>query len=123
MNALNSTSMRGKRLAEFASLLSSWDGEEAKRISSDAPETSQKLLQAMDRALVERPGVFQTVEGGVLGEWTGQARIRSLEIMPDGNFEMFSLEKDQREVNTSKVPRWPVQLSSSRPRQHERLQL
>lgn len=86
----------GERLSEFASLLSGWDGEEAKRISSVVLDDSQKLLQAVDRALVERLGVIPTVEGGVLVEWTGQARIRSVEIMPDGTYGMFSLERPAR---------------------------
>jgi hypothetical protein len=85
----------GARLTEFASLPSGWEDGDGEQISSVALDASQMLLRAVDRAQIERPGVFPTAEGGVLVEWAGPARVRSVEIIPDGTFELFSLQRAQ----------------------------
>jgi hypothetical protein len=85
----------GARLTGFASLPSGWEDGEGDQISSVALEASQMLLRAVDRARIERPGVFPTADGGVLVEWAGPTRVRSVEITPDGTFELFALQRSQ----------------------------
>lgn len=87
----------GARLSEFAALTSRWDGHAASQISSEALEKAQMVMRAVDRALIDRPGLFPTDEGGVLIEWASPTGVRSVEILEDGTFEMFSLKSDQRE--------------------------
>lgn len=111
LNALNSTSMGGRatRRVRLPVVRLGWrEGEtDFLRCTRRLPEIGSSVGQSPGRAT----GVFPTVEGGVLVEWTGYARIRSVEIMPDGTYEMFSLEKASARVNTSKVPREPVRWS------------
>jgi hypothetical protein len=90
----------GARLAEFAALRSGWDGGTAEQITSTALDAAQKLLQGIDRAQIERPGVFPTDEGGVLIEWSKTSGVLSIEILADGNFEMFSLSRGEKTANT-----------------------
>jgi len=85
----------GEKLTSFASLASGWEDGEGAQISSVALDAAQMLLRAVDQAQVDRPGVFPTAEGGVLVEWAGPARVRSVEIMPDGVFELFLLQRTQ----------------------------
>jgi len=85
----------GERLTDFASLRSGWEEGSGEQITSVALDASQMLLRAIDRAQIERPGVFPTAEGGVLVEWASLVRVRSVEVMPDGTFELFSLRRDQ----------------------------
>lgn len=87
----------GARLTEFASLRSGWDEGGGSQISSVALDASQKFLQSVEAAGVESPGVFPTPDGGVLIEWASLAGVRSVEVLPDGSFEMFSLQRDQRQ--------------------------
>jgi hypothetical protein len=89
----------GARLTEFASLPPRWDDGEAAQISSVALDASQKLLQAVDAAGVERPGVFPTSDGGVLIEWATPSGVRSVEVLSDGAFEMFFLARGQSQGN------------------------
>ena len=88
----------GARLTEFASLPSGWDDGEGAQISSVALDASQKLLHAIDTAGVERPGIFPTSGGGVLVEWAGLDGVRSIEVLSDGAFELFSLAQGQRQA-------------------------
>lgn len=85
----------GARLSEFASLPPGWEDGGGEQITSIALDASQMLLRAVDHAQIERPGVFPTEEGGVLVEWAGPARVRSVEILPDATFELFSLLRTQ----------------------------
>lgn len=87
----------GRRLSEFASLPTGWDGGDSKQISSIALEAAQKLLHALDVAENEAPGVFPVDTGGVLIEWANLESVRSVEILPDGGFELFRLTRGQRE--------------------------
>ncbi|WP_146070712.1 hypothetical protein [Cryobacterium sp. M91] len=93
----------GARLTEFASLPSGWEDGEGDQISSVALEAAQMLLRVVDRALIERPGVFPNPEGGVLIEWASPERVRSVEITADGTFEMFSLQRAQRSSQNSET--------------------
>lgn len=86
----------GARLTEFASLPSGWDNGEGEQISFVALDAAQMLLRAAEQAHIERPGVFPNPEGGVLIEWANSDRVRSVEILADGAFEMFSLQLAQR---------------------------
>lgn len=86
----------GARLSEFASLPSGWDDGEGAQISSVALDASQKLLQAVDAAELERPGVFPASDGGVLIEWADSVGVRNVEVHPDGSFELFSLARGER---------------------------
>lgn len=87
----------GARLSKFAALTSRWDGHAAAQISSEALEKAQMVMRAVDRAEINRPGLFPTDEGGVLIEWAAPSGVRSIEILEHGTFEMFSLKSDQRE--------------------------
>ncbi len=87
----------GARLTEFARMPSNWaDGGEA-QISFIALDAAQHVLKAVDEAGRPTPGVFPTPEGGVLLEWSSTEGIRSVEILEDGTFELFSLRPDQAE--------------------------
>jgi hypothetical protein len=85
----------GARLAEFAALQRGWDGGHAAQITSTSLDAAQKLLQAVPTQGIEGYGVFPTDEGGVLLERASQDEVRSVEILPDGSFELFSLRADQ----------------------------
>jgi hypothetical protein len=87
----------GLRLTEFASLLPGWFDGEGKQISSIALDGAQMVLRVVGRAGLERPGVFPTEEGGVLVEWASESSVRSVEVLDDGSFEMFSLARGDRE--------------------------
>lgn len=87
----------GSRLSEFAALTSRWDGHAAAQISSEALEKAQMVMRAVDRTAIDRPGLFPTHEGGVLIEWASSSGVRSIEILEDGTFEMFSMKPDQRQ--------------------------
>ncbi|WP_336649093.1 hypothetical protein [Microbacterium sp. MMO-10] len=86
----------GARLREFTALRAGWDGGSALQISATALDAAQKLLQGVDRAQLQAPGVFPTDEGGVLIEWSSPAGIRSIEILADGGFELFVLLQGQQ---------------------------
>lgn len=85
----------GVRLQELAALPTGWDGGDAAQITSSSLDASQKLLQAVDRAQIDPPGVFPTEEGGVLIEWASLSAVSSVEILADGSFELFSMKRDE----------------------------
>lgn len=87
----------GERLTSFAALPSGWDDGDGAQITSVALEGAQMVLRSVVQMRVEPPGVFPTSEGGVLIEWAGPTKVLSVEVLPDGSFEMFSLGRDQRE--------------------------
>lgn len=94
----------GTRLTQFASLPSGWDDGEGAQISFVALDAAQMVLRAVEDAEIESPGVFPSPEGGVLIEWANTERVRSLEITADGDFEMFLLERAERESRHSESP-------------------
>lgn len=87
----------GATLTEFASLPTGWDGGDSKQISSMALEAAQKILQAVVNGQREAPGVFPMETGGILIEWADAESVRSIEILPQGGFELFRLTRGQRE--------------------------
>ena len=87
----------GARLGELATLSTGWDGGSGVPISSVSLDASQKLLQAFDAANLDPPGIFPTAEGGVLIEWASATEVRSIEVLPDGEFELFALQRGQRQ--------------------------
>ncbi len=86
----------GHRLTQFASLRPGWDGADAVQISSVALDGAQTLLRRIDDARLDRPGVFPTEEGGVLAEWGSSAAVSSVEVLPDGSFELFAVQRGVR---------------------------
>jgi len=87
----------GARLVEFTSLLPGWHDGEGQQVSSVALEGAQMFLRAADPGQGSIPGVFPTEEGGVLIEWATESLVRSVEVLEDGSFEMFSLARGARE--------------------------
>lgn len=85
----------GRRLAEFAALPSGWADGEGEQISSIALDAAQRVLRAIDQAGRQLPGLFPTPEGGVLMEWGRPSEVRSVEILPDGLFELFQLRSEE----------------------------
>jgi len=98
------TNLTDPALVALAALASGWgeDGD-GKSIEFIAIDAANALLGAIDEAGSLRPGVFPTEEGGVLLEWSSAEEVRSVEITPDGEFELLSLaagafEADQQVV-------------------------
>lgn len=87
----------GARLTDFAQLPSGWADGAGAQISFVALDAAQQLLKAVEAAGSRLPGVFATAEGGVLLEWATTSGIHSVEILDDGLFELFSLQRDQGE--------------------------
>jgi len=87
----------GARLTDFAQLPSGWADGTGAQISFIALDAAQQLLKAVEAAGSSLPGVFATAEGGVLLEWATTSGIHSVEILEDGLFELFSLQRDQGE--------------------------
>lgn len=90
-------SVWGARLTEFASLPSGWDDADAKQITSMALEAAQTLMQAVSSASSAAPGLFPIDTGGILIEWATAESVRSVEILPEGGFELFRLVRGKRE--------------------------
>jgi hypothetical protein len=86
----------GRRLTQFASLRRGWDDGDAAQISAIALDAAQVLLRRVDEGRIERPGVFPTEEGGVLAEWGSAEAVASVEVLPDGTFELFSVQREDR---------------------------
>ncbi|WP_146234173.1 hypothetical protein [Curtobacterium sp. MCPF17_046] len=86
----------GRRLTQFASLRQGWDDGDGAQISAVALDAAQALLRRIDEAPIERPGVFPTEEGGVLAEWGSAEAVASVEVLPDGTFELFAVQREDR---------------------------
>lgn len=93
----------GRALTRFASLPTGWAGGDGAQISSTALDASQALLRRVG-SLDERPAIAPTEEGGVLLEWTNANGIRSVEILPDGTFELFVMRSDQYRGTQTETP-------------------
>ncbi|MFC7456744.1 hypothetical protein ACFQS2_06080 [Brachybacterium sp. GCM10030267] len=89
-------SVWGNRLRGFAALGPEWDGGNALQVTSVALDAASKLIEKMRHADIEMPSVFPTEEGGVLFEWGDRAGVRNIEVLEDGTFEMFAIERGQR---------------------------
>ncbi|GGD76525.1 hypothetical protein [Microbacterium murale] len=85
-------------LTELASLRTDWSDEGASYpIGFDVLDATQTLLSAVDLASDSNPAVFPSIPGGVLVEWVGDRGVRSIEITADLKFELFSIDRGQRE--------------------------
>lgn len=87
----------GERLTVFASLPSGWDDGGGVQISSTSLDAAQMLLKSFDTAQFKPPGVFPTSDGGVLLEWASPVGVLSVEVLPGGEFELFALQRGQRQ--------------------------
>lgn len=85
----------GRALTGFVTLPAGWADGVGEQISSIALDAAQQLLRQVD---VHRrpPSLAPTAEGGVLLEWITPAGIRSVEILEDGLFELFSMRTGER---------------------------
>ncbi|POX67822.1 hypothetical protein C3481_06450 [Microbacterium sp. Ru50] len=88
-------SVSGRRLTEFAALPSGWEDGEGLQISFSALEAAQEIIRGLD-ARADVPGLFPTPEGGVLVEWASAAGVRSIEVLADGTFELFTMTPANR---------------------------
>jgi len=87
----------GARLTDFAQLPTGWAEGTGAQISFVSLDAAQQLLKAVEAAGNPLPAVFPTAEGGVLIEWATTSGIHSVEILEDGLFELFSLQRAQGE--------------------------
>lgn len=103
------TNLSDDALIALAALAPGWgDGGEGRSIEFTAIEAANALLVAVHEAGIRRPGVFPTAEGGVLLEWSSAEEVRSIEISPDAEFELFhlapgSFEPEQQQVTDLSV--------------------
>lgn len=85
-------------LTELASLRTDWSDEGVSRpIGFDVIDAAQTLLSAVDSASESKPAVFPSVPGGILMEWVGDRGVQSVEITAELKFELFSIDRGQRQ--------------------------
>lgn len=83
------------RLIEFGQLTSGWGDEGAgKPIEFAALDAAKKILESLGESGLPLPAAFPTEDGGVILEWATSASVRSIEISPDVEFELFSMPSD-----------------------------
>lgn len=85
----------GRSLARYAALPTAWAGGHGEQISSIALDATQALMRLLSSE-AHPPAMAPTEEGGVLLEWTSTSGIRSVEILADGTFELFSMGIDEQ---------------------------
>lgn len=82
----------GRSLARYATFPSGWAGGQGVQIGSIALDAAQVVLKRID--MRARPvAMAPTEEGGVLLEWVSDAGIRSVEILEDGTYELFEMDR------------------------------
>lgn len=82
----------GRSLTRYASLPQGWAGGQGVQINSLALDAAQAVLKRID--IGARPvAMAPTEDGGVLLEWISDAGIRSVEVLEDGSYEMFEMER------------------------------
>ena len=82
----------GPELIAFASLPPGWgDDSDGAPITFIALDAARTVMSALDEADTVRPGMFATESGGILLEWSSPTFVHSVEITPDGTFQLFSL--------------------------------
>lgn len=82
----------GASLVAFASLGPGWgDGGDGVPIAFTALEAAREVMLSVDAAGAEAPGLFPTPTGGVLIEWSSPDYVRSVEVTPQGRYELFEL--------------------------------
>lgn len=83
------------RLIEFGQLTSGWGDDGAgKPIQFAALDGVKAILQSLGEFGLPLPAAFPTEDGGVILEWASQASVRSIEVTPDVQFELFSMPAD-----------------------------
>lgn len=79
-------------LIEFASLAPGWAGKgQGFAIAFPALEAADRIMSEISERGLELPGLFPTVDGGVLIEWSNTQFVRSIEVTPDLTYELFNL--------------------------------
>lgn len=84
----------GRSLARYATLPTGWAGGYGVQISSIALDATQALMRLIG-AGAQSPAIAPTEDGGVLLEWADDIGIRSVEILEDGTFELFSMSRHE----------------------------
>lgn len=85
----------GRALTSFVLLPHGWADGNGDQISSVALDAAQALLRKVDVS-AHPPVLAPTEDGGVLIEWLTASGIRSVEILADGEFELFAMQVDDR---------------------------
>jgi hypothetical protein len=82
-------------LIDFAQLSSGW-GEHGVGlpIAFVALDAAGQIMQALAAGGSELPGVFPSQSGGVILEWASRSMVRSVEITPNAEFELFAMPAD-----------------------------
>ena len=96
-----------RRFIELANLECGWhdDYPHSDVVAFSALDAAREiLLHVRDRELLQ-PGIFPTVDGGVSLEWASAQRVTTVEITPDGEFELFQLVQGDEEpiITTTSV--------------------
>jgi hypothetical protein len=66
-------------------------------------DATQKILEAIARAGVPRPGVFATEDGSALIEWADGSAVRNIEVFENGLFELFAMKKNEKQGQHSET--------------------
>jgi hypothetical protein len=93
-----------RRFIELAKLQDGWheDYPESQVVAFSALDAARSILLAVEEREITQPGIFPTVDGGVSLEWATAHRVVTIEITPDGEFELFRLSRsDDEPLNTS----------------------
>lgn len=97
------------RLKALAELAPGWgDSGSEPPIAIQALEVARELLSALTISAQALPGVFPTEDGGVSLEWATAQSVRSIEITPEGIFEMFLLAEGDFEGAHSEAEDLPT---------------
>ena len=97
------------RLRALAELAPGW-GESGSEppIAIQTLEVARELLSTLTLSARTLPGVFPTEDGGVSLEWASAQSFRSIEITPEGIFEMFLLAEGDFEGAHSEAEDLPT---------------
>ncbi|WP_152631100.1 hypothetical protein [Agreia bicolorata] len=80
------------RVASLAGLRPGWgDDSSSQAISFVALDAAREIMTRVEDSNGVLPSVFPVEEGGVLLEWANPDEVKSIEIGPDGDFELFHL--------------------------------
>lgn len=84
----------GRALERLVTLPAGWASGGGSPVTSVALDAAQAVMRNVVNAL--QPTIGATEEGGVLIEWIGSTGIRSIEVLPDGTFELFEMQREDR---------------------------
>lgn len=84
------------RFIELAHLEEGWNEESttSASVAFSALDGARAVLQHVSKADLNLPGIYPTEEGGVSLEWASARRVITIEISPDGVFEMNRFSRD-----------------------------